>query len=354
MRSLRGMPAQVAGLALLKVLGAMLVLAGLGLLAVTENGLLNYRRAADRHGGEVLDVAGQGGPRAGLYGSMLRVAGPIQVVAPPRDDDFNQSVATPVMVRRVEMFQWREVRVGSSAHYELDWVDHPIDSSHFIHPAGHENPGHFPIQGRQFDAGEVHVDGFILSNKLLHAIPGDQRMTPDVHALPPNLAATFTQLGDYLVTSEHPDAPHIGDLRVSWDIVPLQTITVVGRLDGAKLVPALQADDQGYQVQVGDRPLVDVFPDLPIPPDGVMPKRIAAFVLTVLGMLSLFWTWRKRLSDLLLPVGAATSLFGAVAGAIWLAGRSSTAMHWLMLALAGMVLSAWPLWRHYRGGESGH
>lgn len=353
MRSLRGMPAPVAGLAL-KVLGAVLVLAGLGLLAVTENGLLNYRRAAERHGGEVRDVAGQGGPRAGLYGAMLRVAGPIQVVAPPRDDDFNQSVATPVMVRRVEMFQWREVRVGNAAHYELDWVDHPIDSSHFIHPAGHENPGGFPIEGRQFDAGEVHVDGFILSSTLLHAIPGDERMTPDVHALPPNLAASFTQLGDYLVTSEHPDAPHIGDLRVSWNIVPLQTITVVARLDGAELVPALQADDQGYQVQVGDRPLIDVFPDLPVPPDGVMPRRIAAFALTMLGVLSLLWTRRERSSDLLLPVGVAALLVGAVAWAIWLAGHGSTAIHWFLLAALGLALSAWPLWRRYRPGESGH
>lgn len=349
------MPASEAGNAMLKVLGAVLILAGVGLLAVTENSVLSYRRAAERHGGEMLDLGGQGGPRAGQYGYMVRVAGPLKVVAPPRDDDFNQSTPTPSLVRQVEMFQWREVRVGDNAHYELDWVDHPVDSSHFMHPGGHANPaGAFPIQGRQFDAGDVQVDGFKLSSTLLHALPGEQELAPDVHALPPNLAASFTLLGNYLVTSEHPDSPRLGDLRVSWQAVPLQTVTVVARLDGAELVPALHADDQGYEVQVGDRPLVDVFPDLPVPPDALLPRRVAAFVLTLAGMLVLLWHKRERASDLLLPVGMAAMLVGAVAGVIWLGGHGRIGLHWFMLAALGLAVAAWPLWSRYRSGEHHH
>ena len=79
------MPGELAaGNVLLKVLGGLLLLIGLALLASTENGLLAYRQAAQRHGGEVLDLGSQVGPQSGQYGYMVRVAGPVQVVAAPR------------------------------------------------------------------------------------------------------------------------------------------------------------------------------------------------------------------------------------------------------------------------------
>ncbi|HEU4669933.1 MAG TPA: TMEM43 family protein [Dyella sp.] len=342
-----------SGSAMLKTLGAVLLLGALGLLASTENALLAYLQAEQRHGGEVVDMAHQNGPRPGLYGYMVRVAGPIDVVAPPRDDDFNQSTATPMLVRHVEMFQWREVVVADEAHYELDWVDHPVDSSHFIQPQGHANPGRFPIIGRQFDAGQVDVGGFRLSPVLLHALPGTVTMPPDVRALPPNLAASFSPAGDYLTTSAHPDTPRLGDLRVSWTMVPLQTVTLVARLKGDTLVPAEDAPDgKGYEVQIGDRSLVDIFPDLPVPPDAAMLRRVVSGLLAALGVLMLLWERRQHPSDLLLPAGLGALVLGAVGGVMWLGGSSRTSMHWFALALAGLLLSAWPLWRR-RGQDEG-
>ncbi|OZB59676.1 MAG: hypothetical protein B7X39_12380 [Lysobacterales bacterium 14-68-21] len=337
---------QVTGSALLKVLGAVLLLGALGLLASTENALLAYRQAEQRHGGEVIDMAHQHGPRPGLYGYMVRVAGPIDVVAPPRDVDFNQSAATPGLVRHVEMFQWREVVVGGEAHYELDWVDRPVDSSHFTQPVGHANPRRFPIVGRQFDAGQVDVGGFKLSPVLLHALPGSVRLTPDPKALPPNLAASFSLYDGYLTTSEHPDVPRLGDLRVSWSMVPLQTVTLVARLKGDTLVPADDAPDgKGYEVQIGDRSLVDIFPDLPVPPDGALLRRVVAGLLAALGVLMLLWERRQHPSDLLLPLGLSALVLGAVGGVMWLGGSSRASMHWFEIALLGLLLSAWPLWR---------
>lgn len=343
--------APTIGGVLLKVLGALLLLGGLALLASTENGLLAYRQAAQRHGGEILDLDRQIGPEIGQYGYMARVAGTPRVVVPPRDVDFNQSAAVPVLIRHVEMFQWREVIVGGVAYYELDWVDRPVDSNRFEHPAGHANPGKFPIVGRQFDAGEVRVGGFRLSTPLLHALPGSARLTPDARALPPNLAASFSADGDYLTTSAHPQSPRLGDLRVSWETVPVQTVTVVGRLDGDTLVPATDAPDgKGYEVQLGERALVDIFPDLPMPPESIMPRRAIALLLAALGVLTLLWERREHVSDLLLPVGIGALLIGAVGGAMWLGGSAGMSLRWFALAGLGLAIAAWPLWRRQRAG----
>jgi hypothetical protein len=227
----------------LNMLGALLVLAGVGLVATTARGLLNYRAAASRHGGEVINLGGDMQPKAGQHGYMVRLVGTPTVVEAPRDPEFNLRVNTPVLLRHVEMFQWREVRIGNGVHYEMDWVDRPLDASHFKEPAGHANPASFPISGKQFDAGLVQMGGFKLGPMLLHALPGSQRVTADTKSLPENLAASFTLYQDHLVTSAHPDDPRLGDVRVSWDEVPLQQLTIVGRLDGDQILAAAEAAD---------------------------------------------------------------------------------------------------------------
>lgn len=330
---------------LLNVIGALLVLAGIGLAAVTARSLLNYRAVASLHGGEVIDLGMNSPPSGGQHGSMARVVGTPTVVEAPRDPDFNLLANTPVLVRHVEMFQWREVRFGSNVHYELDWVDHLLDASHFEEPQGHANPASFPISGKQFDAGLVRLAGFGLGPALLHAIPGTQRVTPDPSALPANLAASFSRYQDYLVTSARPGDPRLGDVRVSWNEVPLQELTVVGRIDGDQLVAATDAaDGKGYVVQVGDVPVLDIFPDLPIPPEFVWSWRVLAVLLASLGAFLLLSAQRNR-HDPLLALGLGALAVGIVASVLWLGDDTRTMWGWLALAALGLLLTGWRLRR---------
>ncbi len=330
---------------LLNIGGALLVLAGIGLAAVTARNLLNYRVAASLHGGEVIDLGANARPQAGQHGSMVRVVGTPTVVEAPHDPDFNLRADTPVLVRYVEMFQWREVRVGNSVHYELDWVDRLLDASHFEDPKGHANPVSFPISGKQFDAGLVRIGGFKLGPVLLHALPGTQRVRPDPASLPENLAASFSRYQDYLVTSARPGDPRLGDLRVSWDEVPLQQMTVVGRIDGDRLVAATDAaDGKGYVVQVGDVPVLDIFPDLPLPPEFVSSRRILAVLLASLGAFLLLSAQRDR-RDPLLALGLGALAVGIVASVLWLGDDTRTMFGWLALAVLGLLLTGWRLRR---------
>lgn len=329
----------------LNVVGTLLVLAGIGLAAMTARGLLHYRAVASQHGGEVIDLGADAHSPAGRHGRMVRVVGTPKVVEAPHDPEFNQRVDTPVLVRQVEMFQWREVRFGGNVHYELDWVDRLVDASRFEDPKGHANPQGFPIGGRQFDAGLVRLGGFKLDPVLLHALPGTQRVEPDAAALPENLAASFSRYQDYLVTSARPGDPRLGDVRVSWSAVPLQQLTVVGRLDGDRLVAATDAaDGKGYMVQVGDVPVLDVFPDLPVPPEFVWVRQILAVLLASLGAFLLLATQRHR-PDGWLALGLGALVVGIVAGVLWLGDDAWAACVWLALAACGAAVTGWRLRR---------
>ncbi|OOG59948.1 TMEM43 family protein [Rhodanobacter sp. C03] len=327
------------------VAGALLVLAGVALMAMVVRSQLNYRAAAARHGGEVVDLGHNANPQAGEHGTMVRLVGTPQVVEAPRDPDFNLRVNTPVLVRHVEMFQWREIHIGGDVHYELDWVDHPLDASHFEQPAGHTNPASFPLSGKQFDAGLVQLGGFKLSPLLQHALPGSEQVAPDPKLLPANLAASFSPYQGHLVTSADPGAPRLGDLRVSWDDVPLQEVTVVARIDGDRLVAAADAaDGKGYDVEIGTVPLLDVFPDLPVPPKFVMASQLLAILLAAFGAFLLLMAHRHR-GDALLALALGALAVAAVASVLWLGHDAFMLCAWVVVALLSVALAIWRLRR---------
>lgn len=336
----------------LNVLGALLVLAGVGLVAMTARSLLNYRAVAAQHGGEVMDLGAGAQPQAGQHGYMARLVGTPQVVESPHDPEFNLTVNTPVLNRHVEMFQWREISIGDNIHYELDWVDHLIDAGRFRHPGGHTNPASFPLSSKRFMASLVQMGGFQLGPTLVRALPGSSLTTPDPSALPANLAVSFSRYHDYLMTSSNPSDPQLGDVRVSWEEVPLQQMTVIARVDGSRLVAATDAaDGKGYQVQVGDVSILDLFPDLPIPPDFLFSQRILSILLAALGSFLLLCAPRNPRHDALLAIGLGALVVGAFASVLWMAGGASMIFGWLAVTLAGLLLTIWRLRRRPFQGD---
>jgi len=326
---------------LLPALGAVILLLGVGLAAVTETGRIDYRDQMRRHGGDVLDLGRNGRPDPDQQGYMVRVVGSLEVVESPLDQQFNQQANVPVLIRRVQMFQWHEQRYGGPASYEMDWEDAPVDSSRFEHPEGHANPGTFPIQSAQFDAGLLRLNDFTLSASLVHGLTGDQAVTPDLRNLPSNLAASFSLFNNSLVTSAVPSSPRTGDLRVSWEAVPTQEVTIVAKVEGSRLVPASDAaDGVGFAVQPGDIPLMDLFPDLPIPPSNVWLRRVFSLLLATLGAGSLV-RWHFKSLDPILAPAIALLVIGAVDGVLWLGNDNAMALWWFGLALVGIALTAW-------------
>ncbi len=352
-----GLPWSKAAASGWKIVGATLILAGVALAAVGANDVLQYETSLAAHGGVVVDLGTAAQPAADQHGRMLRVVGKPVVVDPPRDAPFNLKSDTPLLTRHVEMFQWREVNISNRLHYELDWVDHLVDSNRFKQPHGHANPAALPLQGREFAAGRIRIGGFSLGPTLQRALPGLVKVPPDTRALAANLAVSFGQHGDYLQTSVRPTSPQLGDLRVSWTAVPLQQITLVARADGDVLRTAVDAPDaQGYQMAVGNVSLFDLFPDLPLQPHATALKWVLAILLAMLGAYVLVSVHRcsageasARLvgRDLLLALGAGSTAVGVVTTVLWLGHDRERMAWWLAVTVAGALLAAWQLRRRH-------
>lgn len=331
--ALRGSLDVVAGLVLM-VLGAMLVV-------WTERGMANYQAALRQHGGTVIDLGTGQTHRNDLQGRMVRLVGVPQVAKAPVDADFGQHADTPLLSRHVEMFQWHELRMGGSVSYELDWLDQPQDSHRFRQPAGHGNPGRFPLAAAQFIAAQVTLDGYVLDDALVRDLPGSVPVAPDMKALPANFAATFSLRDGALVTSAQPGSPRLGDLRVSWSAVPLQQVTVLARVDGDDLVAVPNAaDGKGYEVNTGDSPLLQMRPDLAAEPAWPWPRRILAVLLAAIGA-GLLRQHRAGRVAWVPALGGGLMMVGAFAAVPWLGHDGAAVGVWSALALAGLALMGW-------------
>lgn len=332
---------------LIRLGGVVLLVAGVVLLATTERAMVGYRAALHQHGGAVVDLGHAQDARSGLDGRMVRIVGTPRVVELAYDADFNQQVATPVLTRHVAMFQWRELRLGNRASYELDWADTPQDSSRFQQPAGHHNPGAFPIAHARFFAGKVMLGPYVLDAGLVNALPGSAPVPVDARRLPENLAATFVAHAGALVTSSHPGAPGLGDLRVSWTAVPAQEVSVLGRVEGDRLVAVPNAaNGPGYEVNVGDSTLLAMRPDLAAAPSSPWLRRVLALLLAVAGVAMIGWRDGVR-PDGRLAAGGGLLAGGAVGAWPWLGASLGAALAWLALAVVGAALLGW--WWRARG-----
>jgi Transmembrane protein 43 len=322
------------------VLGGALLLLGLLLLGFTEHADRLRAMGEDALGGFVL-TGSAATPDPDAEGKLVLAVGAPQVQAPARDMQFGVAVDAPALVRKVEMFQWNETRFGGERSYQMDWFDHPIDASTFVKPAGHENPGAFPIGAARFDSSNVTVAGFKLAPALVRLIAGPQSFEPDLSHVPANMAATFQVHDGALVTSADPAHPQVGDLRISWMRVAPSAISVFARDRDGALVPAQDSEGNPIaQVMIGKLSLTDVLADAPQPPHFKWARRIFAVLLAWAGATMLLPRSRRR--DRVLSLAIAVVPLAAIAAVCWFDVRMPASM---MLVLVAIVAALVVLWR---------
>jgi hypothetical protein len=167
-------------------------------------------------------------------GRHVHIAGQLEVGTPARDEQLGVGANAAVLLRKVEMYQWREHCSGTDCTYEAAWSRQPIDSRKFRRAEGHENPPPRLADAR-FASDSIRVGAFSIAADV---VAQGAVIDLPVHTadLPPNLAASFSDANGTLYAGGDPAHPKIGEVRVSYAIVPPGNVELSGVQRGSSLV----------------------------------------------------------------------------------------------------------------------
>lgn len=169
-------------------------------------------------------------------GRRITLAGALRVVKPARDPQLGISADALMLLRKVEMLQWREKCAASACDYALEWSSQPIDSRAFKTVKGHENPPRLPFSSERFSAADVRLGAFTVDAAFAAGVSVPVAYRVRAVSLPPNLAATFRERDGVLYAGNDPAAA--GDLRVSYRVVAAGTQRLSGIQVGDRLKPS--------------------------------------------------------------------------------------------------------------------
>jgi len=239
--------------------GFVLLLAMVALLFWNEGRAVQTARSLAEGAGAVIAVASDAVDPAN-EGRIVHVAGEVRSSEMVRDPEFGVQAAGVRLVRHAEMFQWIEKQKSETRtkfgggeetvttySYSRGWSDEAQDSSSFRQPQGHTNP-EMRWRDRAFELSSAQLGARTLDVQTLGRIGGGEPL-----AVKPSDAASIEQtfgwagtavVGGQIYLGEDPSAPKIGDQRISYELAPLGTISVIAQQEGDGLA--------GYQTSAGD------------------------------------------------------------------------------------------------------
>ena len=244
-------------------------------------------------------------------GALVHFTGRAVTGAVLADPVFGVAVTGDLqLVRTVEMYQWtEEVReetkknVGGSEttkttyNYTKQWSSSLEDSSSFEHAKGHENPADFAFPEESWLAEDVCVGAFAIPSDRVRAIgtPKSLPLAADVPpaALPTN--ATRLAHGWYIPAASGggtPQAPQVGDERVTFTHVPQTDVSFVAKQTGSTIAPYPTKNNPLFLQQDGVRSADEMFAS------AHRSNKIVTWLLRLLGFILLF----AGLSAVLRPI----------------------------------------------------
>ena len=205
-----------------------------------------------------------------LEGKLVHVSGHLKVPHQVEDPQFGLKVTAIRLYRIAEMYQWKESKserrvdkVGGGTqtiteyHYALGWHEALIRSNSFQTPRGHENPESIPFTSQVFDAKEVLLGAFRLDPSQLKQLDTRTDLSLDwfkPDEIPQEISARPLLLRDQLyfpreilrskgapevpvkLTAERPQRPEVGDVRIRYQVVPPQEVTIVAKQSAGTFV----------------------------------------------------------------------------------------------------------------------
>ncbi len=156
-----------------------------------------------------------------------------------RDPILDVSQQAIKLVRTVEMYQWQEhaEQKPHESHYVYTpiWSDQLIKSSQFKEPALHKNPSKMAMQSRMVQAKTVKVGDFYLPDGFVDKMQGSTILDLsrlDLGPLQQKLNKHVQHAEYRIYVGKNPQAPEIGDLRITVTQILPQTVSVIAQQTG--------------------------------------------------------------------------------------------------------------------------
>ena len=134
------------------------------------------------------------------------------------------------------------------------WSEHHIDSGSFNRKGsrGRSNPASIPYESDEYVAGKITVGVFQLSSSLVKEIEAFETLRLPAEVREQIGDRTVHRTGNGLYIGADSAEPEIGDLKVSFEVVPSPTeVSVVSRQKGNRLEPYLSKTGTVELLQVG-------------------------------------------------------------------------------------------------------
>ena len=183
-------------------------------------------------------------------GRLVHVQGHVSTGETLRDPVFEVSAQVLRLKRLVETFQWRErsrevteqsasgPRKRTSYDYEQVWAARRIDSSKFKQLSGHENPPAAPFPCADWEAKQFHLGAFTLQKTLRDELKGYEPFGIRVGEPPAQVRQLgFRPLIASFYFGNDPMSPQIGDVRVVYEAVQPQDVSIIAGQQRATLGP---------------------------------------------------------------------------------------------------------------------
>jgi len=194
--------------------------------------------------------------------------------------------------RNVEMYQWEEeVKEEDGEYiykYYKDWDDEAVDSFCF-HEYGYHNPS-LPYSSNLQIVKEVKLGAFTINQSMIEKLDNFVPVTiteEDRKSLPSELKEKTTiYKGKYYYIGSNPDKPIIGDIRISYKIVPAVTVSIIAMQKGNSFQPYNTEDGDTIDLlKIGEYSYNDMFEINNLAGNiFVWLLRIAGFILMSTGL----------------------------------------------------------------------
>ncbi len=246
------------------LIGFVLVVGAVVLLFWNEGRAVTTARSLAEGAGAVVSVSSDAVDPAN-EGRLVHASGRLSTQEMVQDDDFGVEAEGVRLSRMVEMYQWREKtskdtrkKLGGGEEtvttysYATEWSSRPLESSEFEQAEGHENPP-MEFESDTFQVRQAQLGAFTLGRAVLDEIGGGRAMKipsaslSDIEAVYEGSQRLSIDDGA-IYLGDNPRKPAVGDYRIRYDLVPLDTVSVAGRQAGSGFAP--------YRTTAGDELLL--------------------------------------------------------------------------------------------------